>query len=73
MTTQTCVDVLVGHTCTIKNVAWDPANPRTSKDVSFPVNPHMKLILRAGRDRLALDGFPRWCYPRVGSEGARYP
>ncbi|KAI5479845.1 hypothetical protein MNV49_002403 [Pseudohyphozyma bogoriensis] len=25
--TQACLGVLAGHTCTIKNVAWDPFNP----------------------------------------------
>ncbi|GAA6028433.1 hypothetical protein JCM8097_007027 [Rhodosporidiobolus ruineniae] len=25
--TQACVGILAGHTCTVKNVSWDPSNP----------------------------------------------
>ncbi|GAA5981733.1 hypothetical protein JCM11641_004229 [Rhodosporidiobolus odoratus] len=41
VSTQSCVGVLTGHTCTIKNVTWDPSHPHmlstASRDGSIRV------------------------------------
>lgn len=51
--TRTCTGVLAGHTCTIKNVTWDPFNPRKT---SRP-----DLLRHASRSHAA--SFAQTCSP----------
>lgn len=42
---QTCVGVLSGHTCTIKNVVWDPRNPSETSLTLFSVHALWLMLL----------------------------
>lgn len=65
--TQACVGVLVGHTCTIKNVAFDPFNSSSYIFVRRVADGSLTCLpLRSSLDRVS-----RRQHPRLGSSDTR--